>query len=79
MIGEPPSLAGAVKVTETEALPAVAAPIVGASGTVAGVTLSDAAEDGPFPTLLVARTVQVTAAPFIKPLTTIGEDVPELL
>lgn len=36
VIGDPPSLAGAVKVTEAEALAAVAVPIVGAPGTVAG-------------------------------------------
>ena len=79
MIGEPPSSPGAVKETETEALPAVAAPIVGASGTVAGVTRSDTPEDGPFPTLFVASTVQVTGTPFVRPVTTIGEDAAELL
>jgi hypothetical protein len=34
VIADPPSLAGSVKVTETEALPAVATQMVGASGTV---------------------------------------------
>jgi hypothetical protein len=59
VIAEPPLLAGAVKVTVAWALPAVAAPIVGAPGTVAGVTLFEAAEAGPVPTPLVAVTVKV--------------------
>jgi hypothetical protein len=37
VIGDPPSLAGAVKVTDAEALAPVAVPIVGAPGTVAGI------------------------------------------
>ena len=37
----------------------VAAPIVGAPGTVAGVTLFDAAETALFPALFVAVTVKV--------------------
>ena len=78
-MAEPPLLPGGVKVTETEEFPAVAVPIVGAPGTVAGVTLLDAAEGGPFPTPFVASTVHVTATPFVSPETTIGEDTLELL
>lgn len=37
-MAEPPVEAGAVNVTVASPLPAVATPIVGASGTVAGVT-----------------------------------------
>ena len=59
MIPEPPLLAGAVNATLALALPAVATPIVGAPGTVAGVTLFDAAEAAPVPALLVAVTVKV--------------------
>jgi len=44
--GEPPSLAGAVNATVACMLPAVTMPIVGAPGTVAGVTLPDAADAG---------------------------------
>ncbi|HET7549055.1 MAG TPA: hypothetical protein VFJ86_14890 [Usitatibacter sp.] len=69
VIGAPPSLAGAVKVTVAWALPAVAVPIVGAPGTVAGVTLFDAADAGPVPTAFVAVTVKVYAVPFVSPLT----------
>src|SRR4051812_49828747 len=50
VIADPPLLAGAVKVTVACALPAVAVPMVGAPGTVAGVTLFDADEAGPVPT-----------------------------
>ena len=60
MIEEPPLFAGAVKATLAEALPPVAAPIVGAPGTVAtGVTEFDAAEAAPVPAALVAFTVKV--------------------
>ena len=45
MIGEPPS-AGAVHVIVAEALPAVAVPMTGASGTVAGVTAVDEGREG---------------------------------
>ena len=50
---------GGVQVTVAEALPAVAVPRGGAAGTVAGVTLLEAAEAGPVPAALVAATVKV--------------------
>ena len=59
MIAEPPLLAGAVKATLAEALPPVATPILGAPGTVAGVTEFDPAEAAPVLTALVAFTVKV--------------------
>jgi hypothetical protein len=52
-------LAGGVKATVAWLAPGVAVPIVGAPGTVAGVTELDAAEAAPVPTLLVAFTVNV--------------------
>jgi hypothetical protein len=58
-MGLPPLLPGAAKVTLACALPAVAVPIVGAPGIVAGVTLFEAAEAALVPTLLVAVTVKV--------------------
>ena len=76
MIALPPLLAGAVKVTLAWALPPVAVPIVGAPGTVAGVTLFDAAEAAPVPTAFVAVTVKVYAVPLVRPVTTIGDDEP---
>ena len=71
-------LAGALNVTVALALPAVALPIVGAPGTIAGVTLFDAADAEPVPMPFVAVTLNVYAVPFVSPLTVIGlvEPVP---
>ena len=55
----PPVDFGMVNVTVAWALPPMAVPIVGASGTVAGVTLADAEEMGPVPTPFVAATENV--------------------
>ncbi len=41
-MAEPPLEAGGVKATTAEALPAVAVPMVGAPGTVAGTTVLEA-------------------------------------
>jgi hypothetical protein len=65
-------LAGAVKLTVALLFPAVAVPIVGAPGTVAGVTLLEAADAAPVPTPLVAVTVKVYAVPLLSPLTARG-------
>ncbi len=54
-----PPLPPAVKLIEAWPLPAVAVPMVGALGTVAGVTALDAADAGLLPTALVANTVKV--------------------
>ena len=59
VIALPPLLDGVVKDTVACALPAVAVPMVGAPGTVDGVTLLDAADAVPVPTELVAVTVNV--------------------
>ena len=56
-------------------LPGVAVPIVGAPGTVLGVTLAPDDAD-PAPAEFVAFTVQVYALPFVRPVTTIGLDDP---
>ena len=48
-----------MKLTVAEAFPRVALPIVGAPGTVAGVTAFDAAEAAPVPAALVAVTLKV--------------------
>ena len=61
-MGEPPSLAGAVKPTVACVSPAVAVTAVGAPGAVAaacGVTLLEGADAGPVPTAFVAVTVKV--------------------
>ena len=54
VIGLPPSEAGAVKSTVACVFPAVAVPIVGASGTVIGVTLLETPDTGPTPIAFVA-------------------------
>ena len=48
-------------------------------GMVPGITLFEALEAPLFPTALVATTVQVTATPFVRPVTTIGEAEPDAL
>ena len=55
----PPVEAGAVKATLACALPAVANGLVGAPGTVIGVTAPEGAEATEFPAALVATTVKV--------------------
>lgn len=76
VIAEPPLNTGGVKVIVASPSPLVAVPIVGASGTVAGVTELLALEAEPVPTALVAVTVNVYAVPFDKPVTVNGEDPP---
>ena len=68
-MADPPLEAGAVQVTVAEALPTVAVPMVGAPGSVAGVTVLDWAEAGPVPMLLMAATVKVYAVRLVSPVT----------
>ena len=75
---EPPLEAGGEKLTDTWALPAVAVPMTGALGTVAGVTLT-AADAAPVPMALLAVTVQAAVVPLASPVTTSGEPVPAAL
>ena len=76
-MADPPLLAGAVKLTVALAFPAVAVPMAGAPGTVAGVTLLEAAEAVPVPMLLVAVTAKMYVVPFVSPLTVRGLPVPD--
>ncbi|HTK15444.1 MAG TPA: hypothetical protein VL769_03550 [Acidimicrobiia bacterium] len=71
-----PLSAGAVNVTTICWFPRVTDGCAGASGTVAGTTVSDAAEAGLVPTALVAVTVQVYVLPFVRLVTSIGEPLP---
>ena len=66
----PPLLTGAVKLTLACTLPGVAIGLVGAPGTVLGVTLFDAADCALEPTALVATTLNVYAVPFVSPVMT---------
>jgi hypothetical protein len=76
VIAAPPVLEGALKLTLALALPPLATPMVGAPGTVAGVTLFEALEAAPVPTLFVAVTVKVYGVPLASPFTVIGETLP---
>jgi hypothetical protein len=76
VMAEPPSLVGPLNVTDACAFPAVAIPIVGAPGTVEGITEFEAALAGPVPMEFVAVTVKVYVVPLIKPFTVIGLDEP---
>ena len=78
----PPSLSGGEKFTVTWALPAVAVPMIGAPGTVAGavgVTLLDDADGLLLPCALVAITVQLTLTPLGRPVTVNGGPAPVAL
>ncbi len=68
MIALPPFEAGAVQLTVAWPLPGCAPGLVGAPGTVPGVTDTepDAAE---FPTEFVATTVNEYGVPFVNPVT----------
>jgi len=68
VIGLPPLLAGALKLTVACRLPPVALTDVGAPDTVAGVTELVAPEGGLVPTLFIAVTVKVYAVPLTRPV-----------
>ena len=77
MIVAPPLDAGVVHATVTDVvLATVAVPIVGAPGTVAGVTALDALEALDVPAEFVAVVVNVDAVPFVKPVTAHEPDAP---
>jgi hypothetical protein len=75
-MGLPPVDEGAVNATVACVLPAVAAPIVGAPGVVARVTLLDGADAGLVPRAFLAVTVNVYVVPAVNPVTVIGLTVP---
>jgi hypothetical protein len=68
MIGAPP-FAGSVQLRVADRTPAAAITFVGALGTVAGVTVVEAADAAPVPTALTAATVNVYAVPLMRPET----------
>jgi len=59
VIGDPPSIVGAVHETTTWLSPDRPVTEVGAPGTVTGVTAAEAADAGPSPSAFVAITVNV--------------------
>jgi hypothetical protein len=65
----PPVAVGEVQLAVACAFPAVAVTLVGGPGGPTGVTLFDAAEAAPVPTLLIAATVNVYAVPLVRAVT----------
>jgi len=77
VIVAPPLEPGAVQATVTDvALAMVAVPIVGAPGTVAGVTEADAVDKLDVPAEFVAVALNVYAVPFVNPVTTHDPEAP---
>src|SRR5664280_371332 len=64
-----PLSAGGVQCTVAEAAPGSTVPIVGAAGTVRGVTAADRAEAGLLPSAVTAVTSNVYAVPLASPVT----------
>lgn len=77
MIAAPPSFVGGEKLTVADPSPALMPVMVGASGTLAGVTLFEGADGALLPMALVAITVQVIAVPLASPVTVIGDALPD--
>ena len=76
VIVSPPLERGAVKVTVAEAEESTdAVPIVGAPGTVRGVTPVETVDVAPVPATLVALTRNVYDVPFVKPVTVADTEV----
>jgi hypothetical protein len=69
VIALPPFEAGAVHETLACDVPPVAVTLVGAPGTVAGVTALDGADAGPAPAAFAATTVNVYVVPLVSPVT----------
>ena len=80
VIVAPPLDPGAVQATVTDVVPAfVAVPIVGAPGTVAGVTELDAVDKLDVPTELVAVVLKKYVVPFVKPVITHEPEAPVIV
>ena len=69
MIAAPPLDAGALHVSDTCVLLGVPTTLVGAPGTVRGITAADVADTAPVPAALVALTRKVYEVPLVKPVT----------
>lgn len=72
---ELPPLLDAVNCTETDALPRVAVPIVGAVGTAAATNAFEAADAGLVPTAVRSVTTQVYVLPIDNAVTVIGPEL----
>jgi hypothetical protein len=76
VIAEPPFDTGAVNEIVACPFPLTATTPVGASGTVAGVTVLLALDEVLVPEIFVAVTVNEYEFPFVNPVTIIGEELP---
>jgi hypothetical protein len=72
-MAEPPLDTGGVNEIVASPFPRTAVTLVGAFGTVAGVTALLVADAVLVPKLLLAVTVKVYTVPFVRPVTVIGE------
>jgi hypothetical protein len=80
VIVAPPLDAGAVHATVTDVvLATVAVPIVGAPGTVAGVTELDALDKPEVPAVFVAVALKKYVVPFAKPVITHEPEAPVIV
>ena len=66
LMRDPPSEVGGVYATEADLSPGVATTLVGAPGTVTGMTAALAADFSPLPTALVAYTTKAYGLPFVR-------------
>jgi hypothetical protein len=76
MLAGTPAKLGALNDTVACPAPAEADALVGAPGTANVVIEADGLDDGPFPILLVAKTVKVYDVFVVKPVIVIGELAP---
>jgi hypothetical protein len=74
-----PLVAGAPKRTDAELSPLVAVPMAGGFGTPAGTTGSDDGDGAPMPTALVAVTRHRYVLPLVRPVTVMGDVVPDVV
>jgi uncharacterized membrane protein len=80
VIVAPPLDAGAVHATVTDVVLAiVAVPIVGAPGTVAGVTELEALDKPEVPAVFVAVALKKYVVPFVKPVMTHEPEAPVIV
>ncbi len=78
-MAEPPLKEGGDQLTIADAFSGVASTAVGASGTVAGVTAKEGAEDGESPRLFLATTVKVIGVPLSKPVKLVVKTFPTVI
>jgi hypothetical protein len=76
VIGEPPLLVVMSNEIVADALPGTTLMMLGAAGTVDGMTCAEATDGWPVPLTFNAFTVNVYACPFVSPVTVSGLETP---